>query len=125
MKKLLFVSLLCAALLGAFVVPAFTADAPTGPVTFKVPDAVTKTKTMAPFTHDNHKQDCVVCHHTWDGSAEIQSCSSAGCHDQDGKKGENSYYGAFHDRKAEASCVGCHKAEKKGPKSCKDCHPKE
>lgn len=124
MKKLLFVSLLCAALLGAFVVPAFTADAPAGPVTFKIPAGLKVTKTMAPFTHDNHKQDCKVCHHKWDGAAAIQSCSAAGCHDQDGKKEANTFYAAYH-AKGDKSCVGCHKAEKKGPKSCKDCHPKE
>ena len=125
MRTTLLISLLTALLLCAFALPAFTApEAPAGPVEFKVPEGIKVTKSMSPFTHDNHKMDCVECHHKWDGASDVQPCSASGCHDQDGKKEATSFYKAFHDMKSKHSCLGCHRAEKKGPVSCNDCHPK-
>ncbi len=95
------------------------------------PEGMKTSKTLVDFSHTKHsaaKVECITCHHTWDGKAEVKSCAAPGCHDQAGKKGKNSFYAAFHAKKSQASCLGCHKvAQKAGktvPVSCKSCHPK-
>ncbi len=95
------------------------------------PEGMKASKTLVDFSHTKHsaaKVECVTCHHTWDSKSEVKSCAAPGCHDQPGKKGKNSFYTAFHTKKSEASCVGCHKIVKKTgkkvPVSCKSCHPK-
>ncbi|MGL1863729.1 MAG: cytochrome c3 family protein [Pseudodesulfovibrio sp.] len=96
------------------------------------PEGMKVSKTLVDFSHAKHgeaKVECATCHHTWDGTSEVKSCSYAGCHDQPGKKGETAFYVAFHAKKSEASCLGCHKILKKSgnkvvPVSCKACHPK-
>ena len=96
------------------------------------PEGMKATKTLVDFSHSKHDAaniDCVSCHHTWDSKSDIQSCSAAGCHNQKGKKEVNSFYFAFHNKKSETSCVGCHKVAKKNgnknvPVGCKSCHPK-
>ena len=96
------------------------------------PEGMKASKTLVDFSHDKHgeaKVECATCHHTWNGTSEVKSCSYAGCHDQPGKKGETAFYVAFHAKKSEASCLGCHKILKKSgnkivPVSCKACHPK-
>ncbi|BCS86900.1 cytochrome c3 family protein [Pseudodesulfovibrio sediminis] len=106
-------------------------DAP-GDLKLGPPEGMTASKTMVDFSHKRHddaKIDCVTCHHTWDGKSDIQSCATPGCHDQPGKKEKTAYYTAFHSKKAENSCLGCHKIVKKRdgkpvPVSCKSCHPK-
>ncbi|MBG0789874.1 MAG: cytochrome c3 family protein [Desulfovibrionaceae bacterium] len=107
--------------------------APECPADMKLtaPEGYKVTKTPVDFSHAKHKAaeiECASCHHTWDGKGEVKSCAAAGCHDQPGKKGENTYYSAFH-AKDDKSCLGCHKAKKKAgntvvPVSCKNCHPK-
>lgn len=108
--------------------------APEAPADMKLspPEGMKVTKTAVDFSHAKHaaaKIDCANCHHTWDGKGDVKGCAAEGCHDQPGKRGENAYYTAFHTRKSEQSCLGCHKAKKKAgnkvvPVSCKDCHPK-
>lgn len=95
------------------------------------PEGMKATKALVNFPHSKHdaaKIECVTCHHTWDGQAEVKKCGTAGCHDQPGKKGENSFYAAYHAKKSDASCLGCHKTlkmeGKEVPTSCKSCHPK-
>lgn len=95
------------------------------------PEGMKASKTEVAFSHQTHdaaKIECTTCHHTWDGKSDVQSCATAGCHDQKGKKGVHSFYLAFHNKKSEASCLGCHKVMKKQgqnvPVSCKSCHPK-
>ena len=104
------------------------------PVELKLeaPAGIKATKTPVTFPHAKHGEvgvECATCHHTWDGKADVKSCSAADCHDQPGKKGETAYYSAFHTKKTDRSCLGCHKAKKKegntvAPVSCKQCHPK-
>ncbi|QJB57529.1 cytochrome c3 family protein [Pseudodesulfovibrio sp. zrk46] len=101
-------------------------------LTLQPPASIKATKTFVAFPHAKHeaaKLDCKTCHHTWDSKADIMKCSSSGCHDQPGKKGENAYYTAFHFKKSDGSCLGCHKAMKKQgknvPVACKQCHPKK
>jgi len=95
------------------------------------PEGMKATKPLVLFSHGAHnsaKVECATCHHTWDGSSDIRSCSASGCHDQPGKKGKTSFYSAFHSKKSKTSCLGCHKINKKAGKSvpvaCKSCHPK-
>lgn len=112
----------------ASAAPKAPADLKLGP-----PEGIKATKTMVHFSHAKHeaaKIECTSCHHTWDGkNAEIKSCAATGCHDQPGKKGQNAYYTAFHTKKSDQSCLGCHKIMKKNgkvvPVSCKQCHPKK
>jgi hypothetical protein len=96
------------------------------------PEGMKARKAFVDFSHEKHgaaKIDCTTCHHTWDGKSEIQGCSSSGCHDQTGKKGTTAFYTAFHSKKSETSCLGCHKIIKKKegkpvPVACKACHKK-
>lgn len=64
------------------------------------------------FSHFDHQNvACTTCHHMWDGSSEIQSCSTEGCHSDLVNRGEvTSYFHAFHTRNSETSCRGCHLA---------------
>lgn len=120
----------CAVILAASMGTAAT-EAP-GDLKLGPPEGMKTTKTMVDFSHAKHeaaKVECATCHHTWDGKSDVQSCAAAGCHDQPGKKGENAYYTAFHFKKSDQSCLGCHKMKrkegnKKVPVSCKHCHPK-
>lgn len=110
-------------------------------------------RTNVSFPHSVHfSYACQECHHEWDGSAPVQSCSTSECHDlkqapktengepvQDSQLSIRYYKKAFHDM-----CIGCHKAIKAsnkaleaarvsleeplpavGPTSCNHCHPKE
>jgi len=95
------------------------------------PEGMKASKPLVDFSHEKHgtaKVECVTCHHTWDGKSEVKSCATPACHDQAGKKGQNAFYTAFHSKKSETSCLGCHKIVKKSgtpvPVSCKACHPK-
>ena len=128
MKKSMFMTLLCALLVCAFAVPSlYAVDAP-GDMMLKAPAGAKMKKAPVAFSHGGgHKDiDCTVCHHTWDGKSAVKSCAAEGCHtDMKDKKGPASFYKAFHDKKSKASCVGCHKIEKKGPKKCAECHPKK
>ena len=131
MKKTLVISLMCAALVCAFALPSlYAVDAPAD-MELHVPDGAKATKSPVPFSHKGHASlECKTCHHKWDGKGDIKGCASEGCHtDMKDKRGDNSYYKAFHDR-SETSCMGCHKALKKakkdtGPTSCTQCHPKK
>lgn len=128
MRKSLIVGLVSAALMCLMAAPAvFAVDAPADMV-LKAPEGAKVTKAPVAFSHQTGHADidCKTCHHTWDGSSEVQPCSTSGCHDNvKSKRGEDSFYAAFHDRKSVHSCVGCHKKEKKGPKRCTECHPKK
>lgn len=121
---------LCVLILAAAF--AFAAVEAPGDLKLGPPEGMKASKTLVDFSHAKHgdaKVECVTCHHTWDSKSEIKSCAAAGCHDQPGKKGKNAFYVAFHAKKSEASCLGCHKIVKKQgnkvvPVSCKSCHPK-
>ncbi len=105
-------------------------------------------KAIVMFDHKKHeaaKPDgyglkCGECHHDKDhkplndlkAGDKVQGCLE--CHNKTEKpkkpKGMSKddwkklrveyYYGAIHE-----NCVGCHKAQKKGPKKCSECHPKK
>lgn len=112
---------------------AWASVEPPADIKLAPPEGMKASKTLVDFSHARHgaaKIECETCHHTWDGESEVLSCSASGCHDQPGKRGDNSFYRAFHSRKSETSCVGCHKIVKKKdrkspvPISCKSCHPR-
>jgi len=123
MKKALFLSLVCAAVMCVFMLPALHAsDAPEDMV-LSMPEGQEATQPPVDFSHVGHGDfECAECHHKWDGSGAVTPCSTEGCHSNyASKKGADSFYGAFHDRQSMHSCLGCHKAEG-GPIKCTDCH---
>ena len=119
-----------------------TLDLPTGTLTLQAPDDADHKATLSPvnFPHSLHfSYSCEDCHHTWDGNSPIQSCATAGCHENfwAPKPGENkstskvkSLTGAFHQ-----VCRDCHRKEadlqkaagskniSTGPVACAGCHP--
>jgi hypothetical protein len=106
------------------------ADAPAD-MTLSVPEGAEATQAPVDFSHTKHSAvECTTCHHKWDETGDPQSCSDSGCHNNlEAKRGDDSFYMAFHDRRSEQSCIGCHSAKGKageatGPKSCTKCHPK-
>lgn len=77
---------------------------------------------LVEFNHKLHssKLDCTRCHHDFDKfnnnrGGEGQPCDS--CHKAKGSRGMPSLKDAFH-----RQCIGCHKAMKKGPVMCGECH---
>jgi uncharacterized paraquat-inducible protein A len=78
---------------------------------------IQKSKPPVTFQHSSHKAlDCVQCHHK-DAAGKEQRCSACHTDKADGKRLELKE--AFHKH-----CRDCHKAEKKGPQACNDCHKK-
>lgn len=72
------------------------------------------------FSHNNHNMTCKDCHHEGEENQKCQECHS----DLKARKGEKSFYAAFHSRDSIHSCVGCHKQENIGPTKCSECHKK-
>jgi len=132
MKKSLMICLMVAALVCVFALPAVIAgNAAPDMITMKAPNGQKMTKPAVDFPHKKHVDagnDCLVCHHKETDKNAIKACSVDGCHadaDKAAKKDPKGFYQAFHAKDSKASCLGCHKAEKKGPVACKDCHPKK
>lgn len=138
MKKSLIISLMVAALVCVFALPVVVAGN-TAPdvIVMKAPEGVKMKKTPVEFTHKKHEAeygiDCMVCHHKAESKDAITGCAVEGCHmdaSKGAKKDPKGFYQAFHSKKSDASCLGCHKKEKKAgkkdiPVSCKSCHPKK
>jgi len=137
MKKSLIISLMVVALVCVFALPAVIAgNAAPENITMTAPEGVKATKAAVEFTHKKHADtgiDCMVCHHKAESKEAITGCAVEGCHtdaSKAAKKDPKGFYQAFHNKKSKASCLGCHKAEKKAgneaaPVSCKACHPKK
>ena len=76
---------------------------------------------LVEFDHKLHsKFDCTRCHHDFDKfknnrGGDGQPCDS--CHKAVASRGIPSLEDAFHQQ-----CIGCHKAMKKGPVMCGECH---
>lgn len=85
-------------------------DAPKAPIT------LTNKKGPVTFKHDTHaSKACTTCHHKEkDGKANVK-CSE--CHKAKEEAGVPKAKDAFHNK-----CMACHKAEKKGPSKCNECH---
>lgn len=83
------------------------------------------------FPHAKHMTavaKCETCHHTDKGltkdtDKDVKKCSACHLNPKDANVPNmadmSMSKNPFHVR-----CVGCHKAEKKGPTLCKDCHKK-
>ncbi len=148
--------LFVAVMLGATLVTASEESGemcvPMGTITLEPPETVEAKRAVVEFPHAVHFElSCKECHHMWETSEPVQSCSTSGCHDLDAlprigdtkkvdKEASIKYYKeAFH-----KSCIGCHKKDKinikniearktsieeelpsTGPTGCKECHPKE
>ncbi len=138
MKKVL---LMCLAICFALSFSSFTLlNAMKLPkdILMDVSQGKTKNPLYAPvnFPHQKHvKQGCTTCHHKWTNKKEPpKKCTSSGCHSILGAKGAqmkdvHSAYDAYHNRKSQHSCIGCHQMKKKqnlaaGPVTCKKCHKK-
>lgn len=83
------------------------------------------------FNHASHKKiECDFCHHAEpsDATSPYVSCgASEECHYIKGRKERDvqSLFQAYHDKKAERSCYGCHRSlADKHPsfKGCRPCH---
>ncbi len=125
MKRIVMISLVCAALVGFVALPAlFAADAPKGDIVMKWGgDKVTQGP--ATMSHAKHaKVKCEDCHHKMKENPKDMKCT--GCHgDFAAKQGEKSAYNAYHAAASKHSCLGCHKAMKSGPTVCNKCHAKK
>lgn len=124
---------------------------PMGEITISAPEDVEAKRASVEFPHSTHfDYACSRCHHMWEYDAEIQSCSTEGCHDAslsplkaaaegDEIEAYQYYKTAYH-----GLCIGCHKEIKvsnaklertmgklpeqlaaTGPTGCIECHPKE
>jgi len=103
----------------------------------KVPEKVTvgeaaKKQTPVTFDHAKHAttlvKTCDTCHHdqkglTKDAKTEVKKCSA--CHLDPKDKATSMRDMALTKNPFHVRCVGCHKAEKKGPIACTGCHPKK
>ena len=125
---------------------------PLGTITLKAPEGVESKKTPVEFPHAQHFQtDCKTCHHKWQGSEPIQSCTASGCHDQIKAAERSSSYLSYSDKAItyykyayHKACIGCHKEIKVqnrklaesyqvvneklpsvGPSGCTECHVAE
>lgn len=133
MKKSLIISLMVAALVCVFCLPVvIAANAPADTITMEVPNGQKATKAAVTFPHKKHVDggiDCLVCHHKSTSQDDVKSCAAEGCHvdaSKAAKKDPAGFYAAFHSKKSDASCLACHKKEKKAgkavPVGCKECH---
>ena len=124
---------------------------PMGIIELKPPEGAEQTKSTVEFPHSRHfATDCKVCHHTWEGTANIQGCMVSGCHDQTSAPQKSGHYLSYSDVSIKyykyayhKACIGCHKEIKAknlemaksyqvideqlpsvGPSGCIECHPK-
>ena len=90
---------------------------PLGMILIEAPDAVEPKKTPVEFPHADHfGYTCRTCHHTWQGDAQLLSCTTSGCHDltefpektdsaqSDAETAVKYFKTAYHQK-----CIGCHK----------------
>jgi len=123
---------------------------PVGTIIIKAPEGVKMKRAEVAFPHSTHfNYKCQECHHKWDGTSQIPSCTASKCHDlmKSPAKAANAnpdsdldvryYKTAYH-----KGCIGCHKAikaknktlstsnrtikknlQKTGPTGCVKCHP--
>ncbi|MCJ2166161.1 MULTISPECIES: cytochrome c3 family protein [unclassified Pseudodesulfovibrio] len=133
MKKSLIISLMVAALVCVFALPAVIAGtAPADVITMEVPAGAEATKSAVSFPHKKHVDgglDCLVCHHKSTSKDDVKGCAVEGCHadaSKAAKKDPKGFYAAFHSKASDASCLACHKTNKKAgkavPVACKECH---
>jgi hypothetical protein len=99
-----------------------------GPTTITIDAAAAKQPGVS-FDHHKHStslaDSCDTCHHTQQGltaesDANVQKCST--CH-LDPKGDVPSMRAAgLKDNPFHVACISCHREQKKGPTTCKQCH---
>lgn len=152
-KKLILVLCISALIIGTGYSLAVGGEAdedlvvPTGYLTLEAPGDVEARRAPVDFPHGQHFDfKCMTCHHTWDKSAEINGCMTAGCHDLEKapKNTKDNQSIAYYKKAFHTLCIGCHKEikaknkklamskstgtvklAKTGPTGCVYCHPKE
>jgi len=91
-------------------------------------DGMEAIRAPVPFPHLKHSMDygCGKCHHQWDMAKRNTPRTCVSCHENfETTHGEGSYFGAFHSRQKDRSCVGCHYEqgeESVAPLKCPACH---
>lgn len=71
---------------------------------------------------------CGICHHKWQPKEEALPQKCFTCHNNESQQGAPNFFVAFHNRKSDKSCLGCHSALKKenpetpAPLVCTQCH---
>jgi hypothetical protein len=91
-------------------------------------DGMEAVRAPVPFPHLQHSMDygCGDCHHQWDMAERNEPRTCDTCHnDFETTHGEGSYFGAFHSRQKQRSCVGCHSKQgddSPAPLKCPACH---
>ncbi len=125
MKKLLLISLLITALVGVLTVSMVAAaKAPADGLAMDYPGAKAKYAPIK-FNHSTHAAlACEKCHHKMNEASDMKCTSCHSDTSKAAKRNPEGYDYAFHNRKSESSCVGCHKSMKSGPTKCNDCHTK-
>ena len=126
MKKTLTVVSLAALIL---LVGATLLFAHHGPAKVTI-DAAKAKQPAVTFDHAKHSKavkTCDTCHHTNKGltnetDAKVQKCST--CHLDPKDAAPSMREMSMTKNPFHSLCAGCHKAEKKGPGVCKDCHKK-
>ena len=83
----------------------------------------------AVFVHEEHNEkaelyECSVCHHLYEDGQKVEDESSedemcSGCHYVKGGDQTRPLMKAYHDL-----CKRCHQANKSGPITCGECHPR-
>ena len=100
-------------------------------IIMETPKGVESSQPSVVFSHLDHAMDygCAICHHKWNPEEEASPKQCVECHSNtEERRGEDSYFAAFHDRQAEASCLGCHMITAQeeelpnGPTRCNECH---
>jgi hypothetical protein len=122
MKKILFV--LAGLLIAAVALAAAAKDAPEKAMI----DACKAKKSGVEFPHKAHVDKglaCDKCHHTQKGlkagaTDEVKKCSS--CHLDPKDKALSCKEMSPAKNPYHKLCIDCHKAEKKGPAKCAECH---
>ena len=91
-------------------------------------DGMDAERAPVPFDHLQHSMDygCGECHHQWDMEKQNEPRTCVSCHnDFETVHGEGSYFGAYHNRQQQRSCVGCHSKQGEdsaAPLKCPACH---
>ena len=102
------------------------------PTTVKI-DAAAKKQPAVTFDHAKHgdklAKSCDTCHHMNKGltkaqadKVDVKKCSA--CHLEAKGKTPSMREMSLTKNPMHIRCVGCHKAEKKGPVACNQCHKK-
>jgi len=114
----------------ALAAVAFAGMAKDAPATIVLDKAAAK-KPAVTFPHAAHVTavpDCATCHHTQKGltaTSDVKVEPCAACHlDPEKPEAGSMREMSLTKNPFHKLCIGCHKTDGKGPKTCNDCHKK-